>query len=153
MQCRVHVVAAALLATLGTQAAAQTPSSKKPFTPAQVLMQLENGWTTALVKRDSAFFRRNLHPDYVYSDERGTFTKEQVIAEQIAGTDTVTSAENQDMHAHVHGSAAAVTGILIVRGRGKDGPFEHRYRYTDSFVREDGRWLMFASQDYEIPAR
>lgn len=121
-------------------------------TPSQRLLELENGWTTALVKRDAAFFRRNLHPDYVYTDERGTFTKEQVIAEQL-GTDTVTSAENQGMKAHVHGSAAAVTGILIVRGRGKDGPFEHRYRYTDSFVKEGGRWLMFASQDYEIPKR
>ena len=127
------------------------PSATPPA--AQQLLRLEDGWTTALVKRDSAFFRRNLHADYVYSDERGTFDKEQVIAEQLGGTDTVTSAENQNMRAHVHGSAAAVTGILIVRGQGKDGPFEHHYRYTDSFVRERGRWLMFASQDYEIPSR
>ena len=133
--------------------AAQRPSSKSTVTPAEQLRRLEDGWTTALIKRDSAYFRRNLHPDYVYSDERGVFNKEQVIAEQVSGTDSVTSAENQDMRVHVHGSAAAVTGTLIVRGRGKDGAFEHRYRYTDSFVRERGRWLMFASQDYEIPRR
>ena len=137
-----------LLAIPASPIAAQQPSAAE-----QQLRRLEDGWTTALVKRDSAYFRRNLHPDYVYSDERGVFNKEQVIAEQISGTDSVTSAENQDMRVHVHGSAAAVTGILIVRGRGKDGPFEHRYRYTDSFVREGGRWLMFASQDYEIPRR
>jgi ketosteroid isomerase-like protein len=128
-------------------------SAKSTSTPEQQLRRLEDGWTTALVKRDSAYFRRNLHPDYVYSDETGVVGKEQVIAAQISGTDSVTSAENQDMRVHVHGSAAAVTGILIVRGRGKDGAFEHRYRYTDSFVREGGRWLMFASQDYEIPKR
>jgi hypothetical protein len=151
MRFRALLIAAALLAAPWIQVGAQLPHPKT--TPPQLLLQLENGWTTALVKRDSAYFRRNLHPDYVYSDERGTFTKEQVITEQMGGTDTVTSAENQNMHAHVHGSAAAVTGILIVRGRGKNGPFEHRYRYTDSFVRENGRWLMFASQDYEIPAR
>ena len=137
-----------LLAIPARPIAAQQPSAAE-----QQLRRLEDGWTTALVKRDFAYFRRNLHPDYVYSDERGVFNKEQVIAEQISGTDSVTSAENQDMHVHVHGSAAAVTGILIVRGRGKAGPFEHRYRYTDSFVREGGRWLMFASQDYEIPRR
>jgi ketosteroid isomerase-like protein len=152
MPFRVLVIAAGLLATPWIGGVAQSTPSKGARTPAQRLLQLENGWTTALVKRDTAYFRRNLHPDYVYSDERGTFTKEQVIAEQIGGTDTVTSAENQNMHAHVHGSAAAVTGVLIVRGRGKNGPFEHRYRYTDSFVRENGRWLMFASQDYEIPS-
>jgi ketosteroid isomerase-like protein len=141
------------LALASSPVGAQLPSSKTTFTPAQQLRRLEDGWTTALVKRDSAYFRRNLHPDYVYSDERGVFNREQVIAEQTAGTDSVTSAENQDMRVHVHGSAAAVTGILIVRGRGTHGAFEHRYRYTDSFVREGGRWLMFASQDYEIPRR
>ena len=142
------VLALVSLATPPSRLVAQSSSSA-----AQQLRRLEDGWTAALVKRDAAYFRRNLHPDYVYSDERGVFNKEQVIAEQISGTDSVTSAENQDMRVHVHGSAAAVTGILIVRGRGKDGAFEHRYRYTDSFVREGGRWLMFASQDYEIPRR
>jgi len=139
-----------MLLSISTSSQAQAAGSSSA---ARELYRLENAWTTAVVKRDSAFFRRNLHPDYVYSDERGTFNVDQVIAEQTAGADTVTSAENQDMRAHVHGSAAAVTGILIVRGHGKSGTFEHRYRYTDSFVREHGRWLMFASQDYEIPAR
>ena len=142
-----------VLATLTTPARVVAQSAKSTSTAARQIRQLEDGWTTALVKRDAAYFRRNLHPDYVYSDERGVFNKEQVIAEQTSGTDSVTSAENQEMRVHVHGSAAAVTGILIVRGRGKDGAFEHRYRYTDSFVREGGRWLMFASQDYEIPRR
>jgi hypothetical protein len=150
MRYRVFVI---LLVSLGAPAVRARAQAAAPTGAARQLLQLENGWTTALVKRDSAFFRRNLHPDYVYTDERGVFTKEQVIAEQVGGTDTVTAAENQEMRAHVHGSAAAVTGILIVRGRGKDGPFERRYRYTDSFVREGGRWLMFASQDYEMPAR
>ena len=118
---------------------------------ARVLFRLEDGWTSAMVKRDASFFRRTLHPDYVYSDERGTFTKEQVIAEQTSGTDTVTYAANEDMHAHVHGSAGVVTGILIARGRGANGPFERRYRYTDTWIRQRGSWIMIASQDYEIP--
>ena len=147
---RTIAVLASLLLSISTIARAQAANSSSD---ARELYRLENAWTTAVVKRDAAFFRRNLHPDYVYTDERGTFNAEQVIAEQTGGADTVTSAENQDMHAHVHGSAAAVTGILIIRGHGNAGKFEHRYRYTDSFVRQNGRWLMFASQDYEIPAR
>ena len=150
---RVSFLPLALLALAAPSRRAAAQSAKTTSTAEQQIRRLEDGWTTALVKRDVAYFRRNLHPDYVYSDERGVFDKEQVIAEQTSGTDSVTSAENQEMHVHVHGSAAAVTGILIVRGRGKEGPFEHRYRYTDSFVRENGRWLMFASQDYEIPRR
>lgn len=119
---------------------------------ARTLLRLEDQWASALIARDSGFFRRTLHEDYVYSDERGTFNKKQVIADQI-GTDTVKYATNEDMRAHVHGDAAVVTGILIVRGRGKNGAFSHRYRYTDTWIASKQGWVMIASQDYEIPRR
>src|SRR5436190_8959243 len=122
MRLRVPVLLAALIALPISHSRAQTGGASR------VLFRLEDQWASALVKRDSGFFRRTLHPDYVYSDERGTFTKGQVIAEQVGGTDTVQYAGNEDMRAHVHGSAAVVTGILIVRGRAAQGAFEHRYR-------------------------
>ena len=87
----------------------------------------------------------------MYSDERGTFTKAQVIAEQVGGTDSVTYAANEGMQAHVHAPAGVVTGTLIVRGRGANGAFEHRYRYTDTWIRQRGTWVMIASQDYDMP--
>ena len=143
-----------ILALLARPAMAQRAVEATASSPAErELFRLEDQWASALIQRNAAFFRRTLHPDYVYSDERGVFTKTQVIAEQTASTDTVQSASNEDMHAHVHGSAAVVTGILIVRGRGKDGSFQHRYRYTDSWIRRAGRWVMIASQDYDIPTR
>lgn len=138
--------AACLFAITAAPISAQTGTSK-------ALFRLEDQWASALVKRDSGFFRRTLDPDYVYSDERGVFGKDQVIAEQVGGTDTVSAAANEDMKAHVHGSTAVVTGILIVRGRGAKGPFSHRYRYTDTWLRSHQRWLMIASQDYEVPQR
>jgi ketosteroid isomerase-like protein len=138
--------AACLLATGAAPIAAQSGTSK-------TLFRLEDQWASALVKRDSGFFRRTLDADYVYSDERGVFGKDQVIAEQVGGTDTVSYAANEDMKAHVHGSTAVVTGILVVRGRGANGPFSHRYRFTDTWLRSKQRWLMIASQDYEVPAR
>ena len=130
----------------------QTGARAQTSRAARTLLRLEDQWASALVARDSGFFRRTLHEDYVYSDERGTFNKNQVIAEQI-GTDTVKYAANEDMRAHVHGDAAVVTGILIVRGHGKNGAFNHRYRYTDTWMASKQGWVMIASQDYEIPAR
>ena len=136
---------------------AQAPAAPIPAgasATARTLLTLENQWASALVKRDASFFRRTLDPNYVYTDERGTFTKAQVIAEQTGSTDTVTYATNEDMRVHAFGSATAVvTGILIVRGRGASGTFQHRYRYTDTWAKRSGRWLMVASQDYDIPAR
>ena len=120
----------------------------------RTLLTLENQWASALVRRDASFFRRTLHPKYVYTDERGVFTKEQVITEQTGSTDTVTFATNEEMRVHRFGDATAVvTGMLIVRGRGANGAFEHRYRYTDTWAKVGARWLMVASQDYDTPVR
>ena len=142
-----YLLCAALAAFPQVGAHAQSSRS------ARTLLRLEDQWASALIARDAGFFRRTLHADYVYSDERGTFNKEQVIAEQVGGTDTVKVASNEDMRAHVHGNAAVVTGILIVRGRGRNGAFAHRYRYTDTWIASKQGWLMIASQDYEIPPR
>lgn len=152
---RVAFVLIALLSVAAARVGAQVDRvrASADSAAARELYRLEDRWCAALVARDAAFFRRNLHPDYVYSDERGTFTRDQVIAEQVGGTDTVTSAANENMRAHVHGGAAVVTGILVVRGRGAQGPFAHRYRYTDTWLHTPAGWQMIASQDYDIPAR
>jgi ketosteroid isomerase-like protein len=73
------------------------------------------------------------------------------IAAFTSGADTVHEASNSDMRANVYGNAAVVTGILRMKGRGPGGPFDRRYRYTDTWVRLDGRWQAVASQDYLIP--
>lgn len=152
---RLAIVGALAALSLGPcrLTAQSAPISASTSPAARELFRLEDQWARALIVRDSGFFRRTLHPDYVYSDERGTFDRQQVIAEQVGGTDSVQYAANENMRAHVHGSAAVVTGILVVRGRGQSGPFRHRYRFTDTWLRQDGRWWMIASQDYDIPSR
>ena len=37
------------------------------------------------------------------------------------------------------------------RGATRGGPFTHRYRYTDTWMKLDGRWQCIASQDYLMP--
>ena len=148
------ILALAILAATSARTFGQSSSQGASSSPAsRELFRLEDQWASALIARDSGFFRRTLDADYVYSDERGTFDKDQVIAEQVGGTDTVRYAANTDMRARVHGDAAVVTGILVVRGRGQSGSFQHRYRFTDTWFRKRGRWLMIASQDYDIPSR
>jgi ketosteroid isomerase-like protein len=56
------------------------------------------------------------------------------------------------MRVHTFGSTAAVTGWLVVRGRGAQGPFERRYRFTDTWALLRGRWRIVAAQDYLVPA-
>src|SRR5712664_2551208 len=40
---------------------------------------------------------------------------------------------------------------LVVRGRGANGAFDRRYRFTDTWVKRAGRWQIVAAQDYVAP--
>ncbi len=127
-------------------------STAVPTATQKTLYALENRWAEGVVHRDAATVRRLVAPKWIYSDESGTMNREQGIASFTSGTDTVTSAGNDGMHAIVYGNTAVVTGILWMKGHGAQGPFDHRYRYTDTWMKLGGRWQCIASQDYLLPA-
>jgi ketosteroid isomerase-like protein len=123
-----------------------TPEPRDP--DARTLLQLEDSWAVALVRRDGATFRRLLADGFVYTENDRTSTREEVLHEVEAGSDKVEAAHNEDMRVYRFGPTAAVTGWLVVRGRGADGPFDRRYRFTDTWVRRGGRWQIVAAHDY-----
>jgi ketosteroid isomerase-like protein len=127
-----------------------TPEPRDP--DARTLLQLEDSWAVALVRRDGATFRRLLADGFVYTENDHTSTREEVLHEAEAGSDKVEAAHNEDMRVYRFGPTAAVTGWLVVRGRGVDGPFDRRYRFTDTWVRRGGRWQIVAAHDYLAPA-
>ena len=118
------------------------------------LLRLEDGWTAALVRRDAGYFRRNLAPGFVYTEDAKLMSREDVLRDATSTTDTVTAAHNEDMVVHLGGrETGVVTGILVVQGRSGGRPFTRRYRFTDTWVKQpSGRWQMLAAQDYLIPA-
>ncbi len=118
----------------------------------QALFRLENEWTQAVVHRDAGIMRRLTAPRWVYSDESGIMERDAGIKAFTTGTDSVREASNEKMRALIYDNAAVVVGILVMKGRGPNGAFTNRYRYTDSWVRMDGRWQCIASQDYLMPS-
>jgi hypothetical protein len=129
----------------------EPPTAETPIE--RTLFALEEHWTRALVRRDSATFDRLLAPRFVYTENDQVMTRAELIRAVVAGSDTVESAGNEDMRAYVHGNTAIVTGWLITRGRGANGSFNRRYRYTDTWLYRDGRWRVIAAQDYLAPER
>jgi ketosteroid isomerase-like protein len=121
----------------------------------QQLIQNEDGWAAALVKRDAAYFQRMLAPGFVYTEDAKVMTRDDVLRDATSGSDTVTAAHNEDMVVHQAGSVTAVvTGILVVEGRSSGKRFTHRYRFTDTWVKQDdGQWQIVAAQDYLMPPK
>ena len=126
----------------------QSPSMQEP--EARVLLQLEDDWALALIRRDATVFRRLLADGFIYTEDDRTEGRDDLLRDIVAGPDTVEAAHNEEMRVHRFGSTAVVTGWLIVRGRGASGPFDRRYRFTDTWVRRGGRWQIVAAHDYLV---
>ena len=119
----------------------------------RTLFALEEEWTRALVRRDGATFERLIAPRFVYTENDQVMNREELIRGVVSGPDTVASAGNEDMRAYVHGNTAIVTGWLVARGRGASGPFDRRYRHTDTWHYAGGRWRVIGAHDYLVPER
>ena len=113
-------------------------------------LKLEDQWTTALVQRDTRTFERLLAPKFVYTEDASVMNRGEVI-KSVTGPDRVEWARNEGMRLHDFGDVQVVTGVLHLRGQGKQGSFDRRYRFTDTWQRRNGRWQIIAAQDYLIP--
>ncbi|HVH68573.1 MAG TPA: nuclear transport factor 2 family protein [Gemmatimonadales bacterium] len=141
-----------LCAMLAALASAHGASAQDP--DARELLRLEDAWAVALVHRDSTVFQRLLADGFIYTEDDRTVGRDAVIHDVVAGPDTVEAAHNEDMRVHRFGATAVVTGWLVVRGHGASGPFDRRYRFTDTWMQRGGRgmrWQIIAAQDYLVP--
>jgi hypothetical protein len=116
----------------------------------RAVFALEEEWTRALVKRDTAAFRRLTTPGFVYTEDNVVMTQRQLI-NAVATGDTVVYAGNEAMRLHDYSPVAVVTGVLIVSGRNKGKTYTNRYRFTDTWLYRNGKWQAIAAQDYLIP--
>ena len=114
-------------------------------------IQLEDQWTTALVKRDVRTFDQLLAPNFVYTENASVMNRGEVI-KGVTGPDKVEWARNEGMKLHDFGDVQVITGVLHLKGKGTKGPFDRRYQFTDTWQRRNGRWRIIAAQDYLIPA-
>ena len=148
---------ATAIALAARQLAAQQPraradSAAAPTATERQLFRLEDAWAQAAVRHDAVAMGRLVDRRWVYTDESGRMNRDQGIAAFTTGPDTVTWAGNENMRGTVFGTTAVVTGTLWMRGHNAQGEFEHRYRYTDVWLKAGGQWKCIASQDYLLPA-
>jgi len=95
-------------------------------------------------------FDRLLAPNFVYT-ENATVLNRGDVMRSVTGPDRVDWARNEGMRAHDFGDVQIITGVLHTRGKARNGAFDRRYQFTDTWQRRTGRWQIIAAQDYLIP--
>ena len=125
-----------------------------PLTEANVLLYMENDWNEASKLKNTAWFERNYADDAsdVLSRNAALQTKSEAIASMKTDKTVLESLELSEVSPRVDGNFAIVTGVNRVRGRDDQGKsFDRRVRFTDTFIKRDGRWQVWASQGTLIP--
>ena len=143
----------AIILTYFLVAAARTVCAQEPDASASdfgsvknKLIQIEHDWADALVKGDVTTWSRCVADDWVGTTPEGNMvTKAGAYADLKAGLVVRELFRLDDLKVRVYGDMAIVFGLETEKSKihGKD--MSGRYRFTDVFMKRDGRWQAVAS--------
>ncbi len=118
----------------------------------KALIDAENKWVVALEKSDAAALDAIIADTYVDTDEQSHRSdKQAVLAILKSGDLKFESMKLSDMKVNVYGDAAVVTGSASQAGSLKGQPLTPRIIFTDTFVRQNGKWRAVASHRSTAP--
>jgi len=143
------VVVGSLMGGLGLLIAADEAKAEKQVE--QELLQIEKEWGDAMVRRDTAKLGHILADEWGILIPNGeVWTKETFLMLVQTGTLAVESGENSDVKVRAYGDTAVVTGRSVSKGKYKGVDYSSDERWTDVFVKKNGRWQCVASHSTRI---
>jgi ketosteroid isomerase-like protein len=115
------------------------------------LMKVEHEMMQAVVNRDVAALNEFYADEFLSTDSEGmVWTKSQDIAIDSEGASRVTSFTLEDLRVQVYGDVAVVTGRIVTKGTLAGEASAGHSRFTDVFVKRDGRWRCVANHTTAI---
>jgi len=150
------VLTVALLIVLSWQyrARAVDSSTGSKSGDEQVLIEIEQQWANAYVSADAEKLASILSRDYVQTNTRARVTdKQEEVSDLRKGTFRYEKFETTQMKVQLYGDAAVVTGLITAKGTdtASGKTIEGHMRMTDTFIRQNGKWQVVASQTTRVP--
>src|SRR5262245_9147476 len=115
---------------------------------ADEILKVELAWNRALERGDAKALDRIWAEEFIDTSFDGTVTtKEEDLAAVASGDLVYQSSKVRDLVIHVFEKKfAVVTGHWTAVGQFKGVDVSGEFRYTDTYVKRDGRWQAVASQ-------
>lgn len=143
-------IAASYLA-LGQPPAKQSERANQQGRVERELIKLEHEWADAVVRGDTAVLDRIEADDLIVTDTDGKVSnKAQDQADIKSGAFKVESIKLDNMKVQAYGDTAVVTGRTTMTGQYKGKDISGQYRWTDVFVKRQGRWQVVATHASQI---
>jgi ketosteroid isomerase-like protein len=110
------------------------------------LIALENAWNLAQLHHDANAVAQLLPETFVYTDYDGTVMDRARFLEDIKDPNyRATLMTNDDVQVFSYPNAAVVVGTYHSRGKYKGQTFDHRGRFTDTWLYLGGQWKCVAT--------
>jgi ketosteroid isomerase-like protein len=110
------------------------------------LIALENAWNQAQMQKDVSAVEQLLAPMFIYTDYDGLVQDKKKFLDDLKDPAYhATSMTNEDAQVFPYHNAAVVVGTYHAKGTYKGKAFEHRGRFTDTWLYQDGKWMCVAS--------
>ncbi len=139
----------AWLAAAALAALAAGPAAANPREEALQLADLQ--WNHFRLNSDAKSLAPLLAEGWVLTHSDGKVQHKKDYLEQLAtGTRRNTAITNQDSLIQYYGDTAIVTGKSVQSGVGEQGPFSGAFRFTRTWVWQNGRWVMVASHSSRL---
>ena len=125
-----------------------------PLNDSDMLRYMEMDWINAVKRRDHEWMEKNYASDFTeVSFVTGDVNNKRRSIDTFKADKTVFDVmEVSDVTVRVDGNSAVVIGKGYGRGKMGDGkPFDVTLRFTDTYIKRDGRWQAWASQATMIP--
>jgi ketosteroid isomerase-like protein len=121
---------------------------------ANAVLQTERDLATAYLKGDADGIAQGVMEDYTLTNSMGKITtRGDDIGEAKKNDPKYEIFENYDMKVRVHGDTAVVTGKTHTKGISGAKPFDFQFQFTDTFVKDSGRWRLLAGHVSKLPAK
>jgi ketosteroid isomerase-like protein len=141
------------LTLLGVLVAVPTHAQTRNAKEQEVLKASQTSNDASLIKKDRATMERLYADDYTYIHSNGTVAnKTQDIAASMSPDQAWTAHKSDDMRVRIYRDVAVVTGISTLTGSAK-GYVSGPRRFTEVWVRRNGRWQLVNGQSTLVPAK
>ena len=107
----------------------------------------EQDWAQATIKEGTAAVDRYEADDIVTTDPSGRVTDKAQDKKDLSSNDLkFASMDLSDLTVHVYGNTAVAAGANTLKGTYKGQDISGKYRFTDTWVKRNGKWQVVASQ-------
>jgi ketosteroid isomerase-like protein len=140
-----NVLAVALLCLLSLSLAAGQKASKSSVE--DQIKKHEQDWAQAVVKEGAASVDQYEADDIITTDPSGRVTnKAEDKTDLSSGDYKIQSEELSDLKVHIYGNTAVAAATNTMKGTYKGQDLSGKYRFTDTWVKRNGKWQVVASQ-------